>query len=80
MLSGGGGNPTPNTSAAWAAMVRGFQEEALASRLGIPLLYGVDGVHGHNNVYGATIFPHPVSYTHLDVYKRQAMSYTTNRV
>ncbi len=61
VLSGGGGNPTPNTPAAWAAMVRGFQEEALASRLGIPLLYGVDGVHGHNNVYGATIFPHLVS-------------------
>ncbi len=61
VLSGGGGNPTPNTPAAWADMVHGFQDEALASRLGIPLLYGVDGVHGHNNVYGATIFPHLVS-------------------
>jgi len=58
VLSGGGGNPTPNTPAGWAAMVRGFQEEALRSRLGIPLLYGVDAVHGHNNVRGATIFPH----------------------
>jgi len=61
VLSGGGGNPTPNTPAAWAGMVRGFQEEALSSRLGIPLLYGVDAVHGHNNVRGATIFPHLVS-------------------
>jgi len=61
VLSGGGGNPTPNTPAAWADMVRGFQEEALSSRLGIPLLYGVDAVHGHNNVRGATIFPHLVS-------------------
>ena len=58
VLSGGGGNPTPNTPAGWAAMVRGFQEEALRSRLGIPLLYGVDAVYGHNNVRGATIFPH----------------------
>ena len=58
VLSGGGGNPTPNTPAAWAGMVRGYQEEALTSRLGIPLLYGVDAVHGHNNVRGATIFPH----------------------
>ncbi len=61
ILSGGGGNPTPNTPATWAEMVRGFQEEALRSRLGIPLLYGVDAVHGHNNVRGATIFPHAVS-------------------
>ncbi len=61
VLSGGGGNPTPNSPAAWADMVRAFQDEALSSRLGIPLLYGVDAVHGHNNVRGATIFPHLVS-------------------
>lgn len=60
VLSGGGGNPTPNTPAAWAAMVRSFQEAALRSRLGIPLLYGVDAVHGHNNLRGATIFPHNI--------------------
>jgi beta-glucosidase len=60
VLSGGGGNPSPNTPQAWAAMVRAFQEAALQSRLAIPLLYGVDAVHGHNNVYGATIFPHNV--------------------
>jgi beta-glucosidase len=33
---------------------------ALKSRLGIPILYGIDGVHGHNNVIGAVIFPHHV--------------------
>lgn len=60
VLSGGGGNPTPNTPAAWADMVRWVQSEALCSRLGIPLLYGVDAVHGHSNVRGATIFPHNV--------------------
>ena len=60
ILSGGGGYPEPNTPAAWADMVRGFQEQALQSRLGIPLLYGVDAVHGHNNLAGATIFPHNV--------------------
>jgi beta-glucosidase len=37
-----------------------YQSEALKSRLGIPLIYGIDAVHGHNNVYGATIFPHNV--------------------
>jgi beta-glucosidase len=60
VLSGGGGNPTPNTAEAWAQMVRRLQTEALESRLGIPLLYGVDAVHGHSNVHGATIFPHNV--------------------
>ncbi len=60
VLSGGGGNPTPNSSSAWAEMVRRVQSEALESRLGIPLLYGVDAIHGHNNLHGATIFPHNV--------------------
>lgn len=60
VLSGGGGNPTPNTPADWAAMVRGFEEAALTSRLGIPLLYGTDAVHGHSNLKGAVIFPHNV--------------------
>jgi beta-glucosidase len=58
LLSGGGGNPNPNTSEAWLAMVKDFQNAAQNSRLSIPLLYGVDAVHGHTNVLGATIFPH----------------------
>jgi beta-glucosidase len=60
VLSGGGGNPEPNTPASWRAMVSGFIAEARTSRLGIPLLYGVDAVHGHNNVIGATLFPHNI--------------------
>jgi beta-glucosidase len=60
ILSGGGGSPDENTPAAWRQMVAGFQNAALSTRLGIPLLYGVDAVHGHNNVKGATIFPHNV--------------------
>ncbi|MDF1521250.1 MAG: glycoside hydrolase family 3 N-terminal domain-containing protein [Trueperaceae bacterium] len=60
VISGGGGNPEPNTPEAWRAMVLGFREAARESRLGIPLLYGVDAVHGHNNVVGATVFPHNV--------------------
>ena len=58
LLSGGGSNPTPNTPAAWADMIDGFQLRAQQTRLQIPLIYGVDAVHGHNNVVGATIFPH----------------------
>lgn len=50
VLSGGGGTPKINDAAHWAEMVQQFQSEALATRLGIPLLYGVDAVHGHNNL------------------------------
>jgi beta-glucosidase len=60
ILSGGGSAPTPNTAASWADMYDAFQRGALRSRLGIPMLYGIDAVHGHNNVYGATIFPHDI--------------------
>ncbi len=61
ILSGGGGYPTSsNTPAAWAEMVNSYQEAALATRLSIPLIYGVDAIHGHNNLKGATIFPHSI--------------------
>jgi beta-glucosidase len=60
ILSGGGSVPTPNTPEAWADMVDGFQRAALKTRLHIPLLYGVDSVHGHGNLLGATVFPHNI--------------------
>lgn len=61
VLSGGGGYPPgDNTVTGWHAMVRGYQDAALRTRLGIPLLYGVDAVHGHANLVGATVFPHNV--------------------
>jgi beta-glucosidase len=60
VLSGGGSTPTPNTPEAWADMVDRFQQAALNTRLHIPLLYGVDSVHGHGNLLGATVFPHNI--------------------
>jgi beta-glucosidase len=60
VLSGGGSVPTPNTPEAWADMVDSFQRAALNTRLHIPLLYGVDSVHGHGNLLGATVFPHNI--------------------
>ncbi len=60
VLSGGGSVPTPNTPQAWADMVDRFQSHALQTRLQIPLLYGVDSVHGHGNLLGATVFPHNI--------------------
>ncbi|MER7560483.1 glycoside hydrolase family 3 protein [Nocardioides sp. NPDC126508] len=60
VLSGGGSTPAENTPEAWADTVDAFQEQALSTRLGIPLLYGVDSVHGHGNLNGATVFPHNI--------------------
>ncbi|WP_165910443.1 glycoside hydrolase family 3 N-terminal domain-containing protein [Treponema sp. J25] len=60
VLSGGGGAPRPNTVQGWQDMIRRYQEEALATRLQIPIIYGVDAVHGHNNLQNATIFPHNI--------------------
>lgn len=60
VLSGGGGSPERNDAIGWAEMVDTFQSEAMAGRLGIPILYGVDSVHGHGNLMGATIFPHNI--------------------
>ncbi|XP_054799735.1 uncharacterized protein LOC129304117 [Prosopis cineraria] len=61
ILSAGGGGPFENAlSSDWADMVDGFQKSALESRLGIPLIYGIDAVHGNNSIYGATIYPHNV--------------------
>ena len=60
VLSGGGGNPTPNSPSDWREMVLGFQQAALQTRLRIPLIYAVDAVHGHNNVKGTVIFPHNI--------------------
>ncbi|MEU3273169.1 glycoside hydrolase family 3 N-terminal domain-containing protein [Saccharomonospora sp. NPDC006951] len=60
VLSGGGSVPTPNTPRAWADMYDAFQRAALSTPLRIPIIYGADAVHGHNNVHGATIFPHNI--------------------
>jgi beta-glucosidase len=60
ILSGGGGYPGENTPQAWYGMVEGFQNEALKTRLQIPIIYGVDAVHGHGNLLNATVFPHNI--------------------
>ncbi len=60
VLSGGGGLPESNKADAWQEDTRKFQEEALTTRLKIPILYGVDAVHGHAHVDGATIFPQEI--------------------
>jgi beta-glucosidase len=60
VLSGGGSTPYPNTPETWADMYDSLQSRALSTRLGIPIIYGIDAVHGHNNVLDAIIFPHNI--------------------
>jgi len=60
LLSGGGSAPDTNNPRSWVSMYNEYQDFALDTRLAIPLIYGIDAVHGHNNVYGATIFPHNI--------------------
>jgi beta-glucosidase len=61
LLSGGGSVPTPNTPESWATMYDNYQKQALATTNKIPLIYGIDAVHGHNNVLNAVLFPHHIA-------------------
>jgi len=59
ILSGGGAAPVVNSPRAWAEMTNRIQRFAVEHQdHGIPIIYGIDAVHGHNNVLGATMFPH----------------------
>ncbi len=63
VLNGGGAWPQMNRQAAvgdWLALAQRFHTASLASSAGIPVLWGTDAVHGHNNVFGATLFPHNI--------------------
>ncbi|HEY3498313.1 MAG TPA: glycoside hydrolase family 3 N-terminal domain-containing protein [Polyangiaceae bacterium] len=60
VLNGGDSLPKPNTPSSWADMTDELARVALETRLGIPLLYGTDAVHGHAGVHGAVVFPHNI--------------------
>ncbi|MCR5254491.1 MAG: glycoside hydrolase family 3 C-terminal domain-containing protein [Acetatifactor sp.] len=61
VLSGGGSAPsTGNSAGSWNNNINNMKQASIESRLGIPLLYGVDAVHGNNNVDGAVVFPHNI--------------------
>lgn len=63
ILSGGGSFPGANRPKDWVEMNDAFWEASMSTeggRLPIPILYGVDAIHGNNNVLGATIFPHNI--------------------
>ena len=60
VFSGGGNAPSPNIQESWLKMCENYQETAMSTRLGIPIIYGVDAVHGHNTLPDAVIFPHNI--------------------
>ncbi len=61
VLSGGNSDPQEGNSVQnWTDLYERIQQHTRNTRLRIPLLYGVDAVHGHNNVLGAVIFPHDI--------------------
>jgi len=82
ILSGGGSTPAVNEPSAWADMYDGYQSIALQTRLEIPLVYGIDAVHGHNNVVGAVVFPHNIGLgcTNSPDLVRQASAITAREV
>jgi len=61
VLSGGGDTgPGTNTATNWADLYDACQAKALATRLKIPIIFGIDAVHGHNKVRDAVVFPHNI--------------------
>jgi beta-glucosidase len=60
VYSQGGSGPSTNTPSGWADMIDGFRKGSFASRLKIPIIYGLDVVHGVGPVNGATVFPHNI--------------------
>ena len=60
IYSQGGSSPSTNTPAGWAAMIAGYRTASRAGAHGIPIIYGLDSVHGLGPVAGATVFPHNV--------------------
>jgi beta-glucosidase len=66
VLAGGTSAPgggTDRSPAAWLALARALRAASIEARPGhtpIPILFGVDAVHGNNGVLGATIFPHNI--------------------
>jgi beta-glucosidase len=61
VISGGDSAPEVNTPAGWADTIDAYQNGALTTRLGIPIFYGTDAVHGHALMVGSTVFPHNVN-------------------
>jgi beta-glucosidase len=60
-IVGGGDRPSDSTNiGAWYNEVKKYQDAALSTRLGIPMIFAIDAIHGNSNMHGATVFPHEI--------------------
>jgi len=83
VLTGGDTSILQNTPQGWFDMVNSFTEESFKTRTGIPVIYGIDAVHGHNNALGAVIFPHNVGLGAIaagDLQRGMNTAYTAGRI
>lgn len=61
ILSGGSSDPkSGNSLESWTDLYDSLQSRTSNTRLRIPILFGIDAVHGHNNVLNAVVFPHNI--------------------
>jgi len=60
VLSGGSSDPKTVMSDRMGAAFTRVPDASAEKPLAIPILYGIDALHGHNNVLGAVIFPHNI--------------------
>ncbi|WP_405139566.1 exo 1,3/1,4-beta-D-glucan glucohydrolase [Sphaerisporangium sp. NBC_01403] len=63
VLNGGGSWPGGDkhaTPKAWLDLADAYWQASVGTRTKIPVIWGIDAVHGNNNVYGATLFPHNI--------------------
>ncbi|WP_379677759.1 glycoside hydrolase family 3 protein [Massilia consociata] len=65
VLNGGGSWPNGNKhakAAEWLALAQRYHEASMSTDMAVkvPVVWGTDAVHGHNNVFGATLFPHNI--------------------
>jgi beta-glucosidase len=58
VLAGGGYSPGDKSTEAWMNKIEEYQRAAASTRLGIPIIYGVDAVHGMAKFSNAVVFPH----------------------
>jgi len=83
VLSGGNTSLPQNTLQGWTNMLNGYMEASLKTRLGIPVIYGTDAVHGHNNLMNAIILPHNVGLGAIaagDPERGAKAAYTAGRI
>lgn len=61
VFASGGSSPEENNLEEWRSMIRRYKDAVSETRLAIPLIFGIDAVHGNNNMKDTVIFPHNIA-------------------